>query len=159
MAMVFNYSLRKGIFPDVWKLARVAPIFRSGSKSEANNHRPISVISVFSRILERIVHDQFYEYLKANKVLTMSQSAFFSTITSLIDSTDYWYENSDHKTLNLAIFLDLKKAFDTVDHKILLEKLRTFGLRELSGDWFQLYLIFIYHFINIYTRATFQQIH
>ena len=76
LTMVLNSSLRKGIFPDVWKLARVTPIFKSGSKSEANNYRPISVISVFSRILKRIVHDQVYEYLKANKVLTMSQSAF-----------------------------------------------------------------------------------
>ena len=57
LKMVFNSSLRKGIFPDVWKLARVTPIFKSGSKSEANNYRPISVMSVFSRILERIVHD------------------------------------------------------------------------------------------------------
>ena len=54
--------------------------------------------------------------------------------------TDYWYENIDHKQLNLTIFLDLKKAFDTVDHKILLGKLRKYGIRELSGDWFQSYL-------------------
>ena len=143
LTLIFNSSLWKGIFPDVWKLARVTPIFKSGSESEANNYRPISVISVFSRILERIVHDQVSEYLKVNKVLTMSQSAFqklCSTITSLIDSTDYWYENIDHKQRNLAIFLDLKKAFDTVDHKILLEKLRKYGIRELSGDWFESYL-------------------
>lgn len=152
--MVFNSSLRKGIFTDIWKLAKVTPIFKSGSKSEANTYRPIKVISVFSRILERIVHDQVYEYLKANKVLTMSQSAFqklCSTIASLIDSTDYWYENIDHKQFNLTIFLDLvlgkrsqfldlKKAFDTVDQKILLEKLRKYGIRELSGDWFESYL-------------------
>ena len=94
------------------------------------------MISVFSRILERIVHDQVYEYLKENRILTTSQAAFqklCSTITSLIDSTDYWYENIDHKKLNLSIFLDLKKAFDTVDHKILLEKLRKYGIREHSG--------------------------
>ena len=141
--MVFNSSSRKHIFEDVWKQVSVTPIFRSDCKSDANNYRPISGISVFSRILERIVHDQVYEYLKANKVLTMSQSAFqkiCSTITSLIDSADYWYENIDHKQLNLAIFLDLKEAFDTVDHKILLEKLRIYGIRELSGDWFQSYL-------------------
>ena len=73
----------------------------------------------------------------------MSQSAFqklCSTITSLIDSTDYWYENINEKQLNLAIFLDLKKPFDTVDHKILLEKLMKYGIRELSGEWFKSYL-------------------
>ena len=143
LTMVFNSSLRKGIFPYVWKLARVTPIFKSGSNSEAINYRPVSVIPVFSRILERIVHDQVYEYLKGSKALTMCQSAFqklCSTITSLIDITDHWYENIDRRQLNLAIFLDLKKAFDTVDHKILLEKLRKYGIRQLSEDWFQSYL-------------------
>ena len=96
---------------------------------DANNYRPISVISVFSRIFKRIGHDQVYEYLKANKALTMSQSAFrklFSTITPLIDSTDCQYENIDQTQLNFAVFLDFKMAFDTVDHKILLEKLKKF---------------------------------
>ena len=137
LTIVVNSSLQKGIFPDVWKLARITPIFKMGPKSEANYYRPISVISVFSRILKRVVLDQVYEYLKIDNVLTKCQSAFqklCSTITSLIDSTDYWYENIDNKHLNLAIFLDLKKAFDTVDHKILLEKLGKYGIREHSGD-------------------------
>ena len=112
LTIVFNSSLQKGMFPDVWKLARVTPIFKTGSKSEANNYRPISVISVLSRILEKVVHDQVYEYLKINNVLTKSQSAFqklCSTIMSLIDSTDYWYENIDNKHLNLAIFFSISK--------------------------------------------------
>ena len=141
--MIFNSSLRKGVFPDIWKVAKVTPIFKSGSRSEANNYRPISVVSVFSRILEKIFHNQIYEYLKATKALTMSQSAFqkcCSTITSLIDSTDNWYENIDNKQLNLTIFLDLKKAFDTVNHKILLEKLKKYGIRDIAGDWLQSYL-------------------
>ena len=113
LTMIFNSSLRKGVFPDMWKVAKVTPMFKSGSRSEANNYRPISVVSVFSRILEKIVHNQIYEYLKATKALKMSRSAFqkcCSTITSLIDSTDNWYENIDNKQLNLTIFLDLKKG-------------------------------------------------
>ena len=112
LAMIFNSSLRHGIFPDIWKLARVTPIFKSGSRSDANNYRPISVISVFSRILERIVHDQMYDYLRSRGILTISQSAFqkfCSTVTSLIDSTEFCYENIDHRKVNLAVFLDLKK--------------------------------------------------
>ena len=137
LAMIFNSSLRHGIFPDIWKLARVTPIFKSGSRSDANNYRPISVISVFSRILDRIVHDQMYDYLRSRGILTISQSAFqklCSTVTSLIDSTVFWHENIDHRKVNLAIFLDLKKAFDTVDHEILLEKLEAYGIRELAGN-------------------------
>ena len=91
LTMIVNSSLRKGVFPDICKVAKVTPIFKSGSRSDANNYRPISVVSAFPRILERIVHYQVYEHLKATKALIMSPSAFqkcWSTITSLIDSTD-----------------------------------------------------------------------
>ena len=124
LTMILNSSLKYGAFPDIWKLAKVTPIFKSGSKRDGNNYRPISLISVFSRLLEKIVHDQLVKYLIANKVLTPSQSAFrklYSTITSLINGTDYLYDNTDKKQLNLAIFLDLKKAFDTIDHAILIK--------------------------------------
>ena len=87
LTMIFNSSLTNGVFPDIWKIARITPIFKSGAKNDVNNYRPISVISVFSRILERIVHDQLYEFLKANKIITSNQSAFqklYSTVTSLI---------------------------------------------------------------------------
>ena len=70
LAMILNSTFRHGIFPDIWKLARVNPIFKSGSRSDANNYRPISVICVFSRILERIVHDQVYDYLRSRDILT-----------------------------------------------------------------------------------------
>ena len=139
----FQLVLKEGVFPDILKVAKVTPIFKSGSRSDANNYRPISVVSVFPRILERIVHNQIYEHLKAASVKTMSQSAFqkcCSTITSLIDSTDKWNDNINDKQLNLTIFLDLKKAFDTVDHAILIGKLRKYGIRDIAGDWIQSYL-------------------
>ena len=105
-------------------------------------YRPNSVISVFSRILEKVVHDQLYEFLRANKVITRNQSAFqklYSTVTSLICGTDSWYENIDHKNLNLTIFLDLKKALDTVDHRIMLEKIMSYGIRGIHENWFKSY--------------------
>ena len=140
LTMIFNSSLRKGVFPEIWKVAKVTPIFKSGSRSEANNYRPISLVSVFSRVLERIVHRQTYEYFKGTNALTMIQSAFqkyCSTITSLLDSTNNWHENIDDKQLNLTIFLHLKKVFDTFDHKILLGKLKKYGIRDTAGNWFQ----------------------
>ena len=107
LMLIYNASLMNGIFPDIWKLVRVTPIYKSGPKSDTNNyHRPISVISVFSRMLERLTHDQLFEFLKTNKRLTSNQAAFckhYSTITSLIGSTDYWYESIDHSKVNLTV--------------------------------------------------------
>ena len=143
MEIIFNDSVINGIFPDIWKLARATQIFKSGAKNDANNYRPISVISVFSRMLERLVHDQLFDFLKANKKFTCSQSAFLklcSTTTSLISSTDYWYENMNSRKINLTLFLDLKKAFDTVDDPVLMKKLCAYGIRGSAGDWFGSYL-------------------
>ena len=83
LTMIFNSSLRKGVFPDIWKVAKVTPIFKLGSRSDANNYRPISVVSVFPRILERIVHNQINEHLTATKALTMSQSAVKNAVQQL----------------------------------------------------------------------------
>ena len=143
LMLIYNSSLVNGVFPDIWKLARVTPIYHWGPKTDLNNYRPISVILVFSRIIERLTHDQLIEFLKINKSITCNQAAFrklYSTITSLISSTDFWYENIDRSNINLTIFLDLKKAFDTVDHGILLKKLRAYGIRGKTGDWFESYL-------------------
>ena len=94
-------------------------------------------------MLERILHDQLFELLQTNNTLTDNQAAFrklYSTMTSLIASTDYWYENIDCSKINLTIFLDLKKAFDTVDHTILIQKLQKYGIKNREGKLFQSYL-------------------
>ena len=143
LAMIFNASLEKGIFPDIWKLARVTPTFKSGVNRDLNNYRPVSVISILSKILERIVHDQILDFIIVNNIITKNQSAFrklHSTITSFIGSNDYWYENIDSKKLNLTIFLDRRKAFDTVDHSIMIKKLCRYGMRGNTGNWFKSYL-------------------
>ena len=141
LVMVYNSSMEPGVSPDFWKLARVTPILHSGNKSDASNYRPISIISVFARIFEKIVHDQLYNFLTINNILTLSQSAFrklHSMITSLINCTDSWYRNIDKKQLNLSLFLDLKK--DTVDRKIMVKKLNAIGARGIAADWFASYL-------------------
>ena len=106
LSMIFNSSLENGIFPDIWKLAKVTPIFKSGAKKDLNNYRPFSVISMFSRLLERLVHEHIFDFILENNTITKNQSAFrklYFTITSLIRSTDHWYENIDKKKLNLTI--------------------------------------------------------
>ena len=92
-------------------------------KSNLSNYRPISVLSVFSRLLEKLAHDQLYDLLGANELLSNNQFAFqklHSMITLMLNITDNWYKHIDERKLNVSIFLDLKKAFDKVDHDILL---------------------------------------
>ena len=130
LSIIFNKSLISGIFPDDLKSARVAPIFKSGERSDANNYRPISVLSVIAKVFEKIVFKQFYEYLSDNNLLSQNQSGFrprHSTLTALHKDTMFWLNNMDKGNLNIAVFVDLKKAFDTVDHTILLNKLLYYG--------------------------------
>ena len=115
----------------------------SGARTDVNNYRPISVISVFSKMLERISHDKLFEFLQTTNTIRNNQAAFrklYSTTTSLIASTDHWYENIDRSKINLTIFLVLKKAFDTVDHTILIQKLQKYGVKGRTGEWFESYL-------------------
>ena len=123
LAAIFNSSFKMGIFPDIWKIARITSIFKSGSKSDMGNYRPLSVLSVVSRLLEKLGHDQVSYFMKEQKNFATCQHAFLkmhNTLTSLLNITDSWFSNIDKRRINISVFLDLKKAFDTVDHRILL---------------------------------------
>ena len=143
LTMIFNAAISKGVFPTDWKLSKVSPIFKKGDKEDPNNYRPISVIQAVAKIFEKIIFDQLSAYLQANKLLADSQSGFrknHSTMTALLDATDEWPLNIDKGLVNAIVFIDLKKAFDTVDHKILLTKLEMYGIRDMSLKLFESYL-------------------
>ena len=140
---LFNLSIRLGSFPNEWKTAKVTPIFKSGGLNDPNNYRPISVTSTISRIFEKIIFNQIELYISNHDLLYKLQSGFrpqHSTLTALLDLTNEWSFNIDRKMVNGAIFLDLKKAFDTVDHQILLSKLRFYGFDTHTIKWFKSYL-------------------
>ena len=118
-------------------------MYKKGPKADPNNYRPISVISAVAKIFEKIVFNQVYEYFNDNKILTNSQSGFrslHSTVTALLEATNSWSMNIDKGLINGVIFIDLKKAFDTIDHNIALLKLAKYGLNRNALDWFQSYL-------------------
>ena len=143
LTQIFNKTISTSIFPTDWKLARVTPIFKKGKKDDMNNYRPISVISVVAKIFEKFTFEQLYEYLNNNNLISASQSGFrslHSTLTALIEATDNWSINIDKGLLNGIIFIDLKKAFDTIDHTILLRKLRIYGVDENGIKFFESYL-------------------
>ena len=132
-----------GIFPDDWKCARVTPLFKQGEASDLNNYRPISVISVIAKVFERIVYDQSYNFLSNEDIISTHQSGFrssHSTLTALLEATDNWAFKIDRGNVNAVVFLDLKKAFDTVDHDILLSKMNLYEIQGIALDWFRSYL-------------------
>ena len=143
LTAIFNRSLSMGIYPDDWKIARVLPIFKSGEKGDLSNYRPISIISGIAKVFGRLVYDQFYTYLTSNRLINSYQSGFrptYSTLTSLLELTNNWCVNIDRGLLNGVVFIDLKKAFDTIDHDVLLSKLRAYGVDDLTLPWFRSYL-------------------
>lgn len=143
LAYLCNLSLSTSIFPSDWKNAKVTPIFKSGDACNVENYRPISVLSVVSKILERCVHNQLYSFLTSHDILSECQSGFranHSTATTLLDFQDYVLKNIDKGFATGVIFLDLKKAFDTVNHKLLIEKLNDYGIQNNELKWFQSYL-------------------
>ena len=143
LTCIFNQSLLTGIYPSDWKLAKVTPIFKTGSKTDLNNYRPISVIPAVAKIFEKIIYDQLYNYLNVNDLLTSCQSGFrslHSTLTALLETSNNWCVNVDKGLLNGVIFIDLKKAFDTIDHEIILQKLAKYGVDQDVLKWFLSYL-------------------
>ena len=159
LVKIFN-SLRHGIFPDELKTARITPIHKSGDKKKCGNYRPISILSIVAKLFEKLVCTQLNSFLIENNVLSSSQSGFqkgYSTASALLANTDSWLLNMDAGMINGVLFLDLCKAFDTVDHEILLSKLSIYGVQNKALDWFKSYLTNRMQYCRVNNATSFTQ--
>jgi len=140
---VFNMSIEKGTFPSIFKEAKVTPIFKKGSKSDKNNYRPISILPVLSKIYEKHVSNHLQNFLEENNLIHTQQSGFrkkHNCETALTATIDNWIKAIDENKIVGSIFLDLTKAFDLVNHSLLLNKLQLYQFSSKSQKWFASYL-------------------
>ena len=137
LVYIYNLSLEKAMFPQEWKIAKVTPLFKSGKRTLIENYRPISVLPNVAKVFEQEVHQQLYNFLEENQILHPSQHGFRtrkSTQTALLSVVDKWLEGMDNSQISVVVFLDLAKAFDTINHRILIRKLDHYGIRGVSKN-------------------------
>ena len=152
LAYIINLSITTSTFPDDMKIARVRPLFKKKDKTDVCNYRPISILSVVSKILEKAVLVQVEKYFIAHNVLYEFQSGFrhnFSTETCLIHLLDFIRTEISYGRYVGMVLLDLQKAFDTVNHDILLNKLHAMGFNDTCQKWFKSYLTHRYQIVSI----------
>ena len=138
---IINSSLCSSIVPSSWKVAKIIPLHKGGDRTDMNNYRPISLLSALSKVLEKVVHHQTYNFVE-NKILSVSQFGFRKQreTTQAIMAFMKNMKDQENKKYHMAIFIDIKKAFDTVSHELLLQKLHILGIREAENEWFRNYL-------------------
>ena len=145
-------SLSTGIVPEKLKIAKVIPVFKKGAKDNVSNYRPISVLPIFSKILEKCMYNRLFNFLNQFNIICNNQFGFrpkHSTSSALLSFIDNVVKSLDNKEVLLSLFLDLSKAFDTLDHSILLCKLEYYGIRGILLDWFSSYLFNRKQYVSI----------
>ena len=149
---LFNLSLEKGIVPSSLKIARVVPVYKSGDKDSVKNYRPISILPCLSKVLEKLMFTRLYSFLVKHNLLYDYQFGFLpgrSTSQAILHFVNQVTEAFEKNQYVSGIFLDLSKAFDTLDHNILLNKLEHYGVRGIPLDWFKSYMNNRYQFVGI----------
>lgn len=144
LTLIINKSLQHGIVPDLCKIARIVPIFKSGDATDYTNYRPISVLPAISKIFEKLALKRLSSFLDKHNILHNSQHGFranHSTCTAALDVLNVVTQALDKRLLTLSLFIDISKAFDSINHHILLSKLDHYGVRGIANRWFQSYLL------------------
>lgn len=152
LSHLINSSFVTGKFPDKLKISKVVPIYKKGDKKEVSNYRPISLLPTISKVYERVVYNQLRTFLEDNQLLDEIQHGFRSgrsVISASLSFIESIIESIDAKESCIAIFMDLSKAFDSVNHHVLIEKLKLLGIKSTSLAWFQSYLSNRYQYVQI----------
>jgi hypothetical protein len=143
LAYIYNLSLSSATVPTCWKTKRISPLHKGGNLDDVNNYRPISILPVPMKIFEKLVFEQLLDYIMENEIISVNQSGFrksHSTETAALEVKEFILNQLSEGKLVGAVLIDFKKAFDTVDHKILLKKLFCYDFRDISFDWLESYL-------------------
>lgn len=133
LSYIFNLCIKLGVFPEQLKLAIIIPLFKKGDKELIENYRPIAILSCFSKLFERIIHNRIYKFINDHNLLSVHQHGFrpgHSTNSAAFELTNYIYEALDKNKLTLTLFFDLTRAFDCVNRSFLIKKLNSLGIRE-----------------------------
>ena len=140
---LLNVSFRTNTFPTTWKLATVIPLYKGGNRHEVGNYRPVSLLPLPSKIIERVVHNRLYKHLEDLNLLDKNQGGFRknqSTVNTISKLTGKIFDGINNRNMTIACFIDMAKAFDTVNHNILLQKLNKLGIRRNTRRWLENYL-------------------
>ena len=143
LSKIINLSFQTGVFPNCLKHACITPIFKDGNKKEVNNYRPISILPTYSKIIEKAILDRLWSFIRRFNLITPQQFGFLkgsSTEKAVLNLTEYFYRNLNLGLHSIAVYVDFKKAFDSIDHTILLRKLENYGIRGVALRWFEGFL-------------------
>ena len=152
LTLIINQSLITGIFPDDLKITKVVPLHKKNDKTKMDNYRPVSLLPAISKVFEKVAHKQLYDYFKENELFYTGQYGFrdeHSTEQAALELVDRLHTDMDKTKIPIAIYMDLSKAFDTLDHNILLHKLKYYGVQGSAISWFHSYLTNRYQYVEI----------